>query len=103
MKLTREEALRLHRQMWSDMQKELGDCPTYEERNDFKARWCLEHTPENIPRANCYLCEYTTQIDGYKCRCNCPIVWGIYGCIDGKVDYRCSPISEILALPEREE
>ena len=25
MKLTREEALKYHRQMWGDMQKELGD------------------------------------------------------------------------------
>lgn len=32
MKLTREEALKYHRQMWSDMQRELGDYPKAAER-----------------------------------------------------------------------
>ena len=42
-KLTKEEALKLHRQMWSDMQKELGDNPSYFERLDFKDEWCKKH------------------------------------------------------------
>ena len=103
MKLTREEALKLHRQMWGDMQKELGDCPSLEERKSFKACWCRDHTPEVIPIANCYLCEYIKQIGAPNCSNSCPIDWGYFTCMYGKVDYRYSPISEILALPERKE
>ncbi len=98
--LTRDKALELHRQMWSDMQKELGDCPTLEQRELFKYRWCYENTPEEIPYANCYLCEYMNQIDN-NCD-DCLIDWGKGNCM-GKVDYRYSPISEILELPERRE
>ena len=101
MKLTREEALKRHRQMWSDMQRELGDTPPITKRADFKRRWCNNYvyTPIN----SCYLCEYVAQM-GKHCD-ECPIDWGkSWGtrCIDGDVDYRYSPISEILALPERE-
>lgn len=116
MKLTREEALKLHRQMWSDMQKELGNCPSCEQRNRFKHRWCrknerehfknywyLDHTPGAMPRCDCYLCEYTKQIDADDCNSGCPIDWGGSDCMHGKTDFRYSPISEILALPEREE
>lgn len=103
MELTREEALKLHRQMWSDMQKELGDCPTREERIEFKHYWCLDHTPESLPKSWCYLCEYTKQIIPYDCANSCPIDWGGRDCMYGKVDYRYSPISKILALPERKE
>ena len=99
--LTREKALELHRQMWSDMQKEFVDCPTYEQRKVFKARWCLEHTPETRVYAYCYLCEYMNQI-GDGCS-NCPINWGEGTCVGDKVNYHRSPISEILALPERKE
>ena len=42
-KLTKEKALKLHRQMWEDMQKELGDNPSYFERLDFKHEWCKKH------------------------------------------------------------
>lgn len=100
MKLTREEALKLHRQMWSDMQKELGDCPSYEERKEFKHYWCLDHTPGAIPHSSCFLCEYMNQTDDI-CS-NCPINWGEGNCVGGEVNYRNSPISVILALPERE-
>lgn len=106
MKITREEALKLHRQMWSDMQKELGDYPTHEERARFKESWCIVHTPESMPYANCFLCEYTSQIVAYggkNCSNSCPIDWGGRNCMNDKIDFRCSPISEILALPEREE
>ena len=45
MKLTKEEALRLHRAMWSDMQRELGDNPSPSERLDYKGEWCEKHFP----------------------------------------------------------
>lgn len=107
MDLTREEALKLHRQMWTDMRKELGDCPTYGERRDFKRKWVGERFPEEKVSANCFLCEY---INGLRCS-YCPVNWGRDGeagnacekTVGTGVDWRRSPISEILALPERED
>lgn len=104
MKLTREEALRLHRQMWSEMKKELGNRPSFEERIGFEDRWCKSHTPGFNPFCNCYLCEYVKQMH-LGCG-GCPIEWGTKdGCVSGesKIDFRYSPISDILALPERKE
>lgn len=109
--LTREKALEKHREMWEAMQKELGDCPGAMERLRFKARWCEEHG-EGDTCNHCYLCQYTLgieyiEIDGclYVCCDHCPIDWGRnvqYGCErENEVNYRTSPISEILALPER--
>ena len=47
MKLTREKALELHRKMWSDMRKELGDNPTVADRTIFKMNWCEKWCEEN--------------------------------------------------------
>lgn len=99
MELTREKAIELFRQMWTDMQKEFGDCPYCGEREYFKYRWCHDHTPEAMPLYYCYLCEYIYQIDD-TCD-NCPINWGEGRCVCGEVNYCYSPISEILSLPER--
>lgn len=110
MDLTREEALKLHRQMWTDMQKELGDCPTCYERDRFKREWVRKRFPEEEISANCFLCEYVDSVQDYQCS-DCPINWGRDGeygnscqkteCVG--VDWRDSPISTILALPERED
>lgn len=105
MKLTREEALRLHRQMWTDMQTALGDNPTLNERCEFKIKWCEAHFPNEEIDCHCFLCEYVHK--NYNDNCDyCPIKWGDdYGqdtcCLDG-VNHGSSPISVILALPERE-
>ena len=88
--------------MWTDMQKELGDCPEYGDRMLFKSKWCEERVPQEGVNANCFLCEYIYQTKG-DCT-SCPIDWGKATCqSDGGVDWRYSPISEILALPERED
>lgn len=113
-KLTRDEAIELHRKMWQDMQTELGDNPSYHERVSFKKKWVKEHFPNEYVNSNCFLCEYAQSVvaDSFtRCRA-CPIEWNFkllptcqpydlafYG---NKVDYRYSPISVILALPERE-
>ena len=97
-KLTREEAIDLFRQQWTDMQKELGDCPSWVERAVYKRKWCETHNFVNCN--NCFLCEWTVQNNNVPCS-ECPIDWGYVSCIGGKVDYRYAPISEILALPER--
>lgn len=115
MDLTREEALKLHRQMWTDMQNELGDCPTYIERRDFKRKWVRQRFPLEVVLSNCFLCEYANlrQCEYANLRrCSyCPINWGRNGesgnfcekTVGVGVDWRHSPISEILALPERED
>ena len=115
MTLTREQALRLHREMWTDMQKELGDCPTYGKRRDFKRKWMHQRFPFKVVLSNCFLCEYANLIlcefSGLR-RCSyCPINWGKNGelgnfcekTVGVGIDWRYSPISDILALPEKEE
>ena len=96
--LTREEALKLHRQMWTDMQKDLGDCPNPGERVEYKADWCLEHGYDICN--NCFLCEYDLQHSADTKRCDCLIEWKYDNCIRNRYCYE-TPISEILALPER--
>ena len=58
MKLTKEQALELHRQMWSDMQNSLGDYPWSDEREDYKQEWCEDHFPNEDISFYCFLCEY---------------------------------------------
>lgn len=104
MKLTREEALRLHRQMWTDMQTALGDNPSLDERVSFKAKWCKDHFLYERISSNCFLCEYIVQSNE---SCDyCPIKWNEdyeQDCCEGTgTNYQDSPISVILALPERE-
>lgn len=97
--MTREEALRKHREMWRAMQKELGDNPSFAERTDFKFNWCYEHDGGDV-FASCYLCQFAEDHDLHCC--DCLIDWeGQHGCIGPKVHYGRSPISEILALPRR--
>ena len=116
MKLTREEALKYHRQMWTDMLKALGDKAVGDEsditrRSQFKSKWCEKHFGENNYIYNeCFLCEYTAERGDFGINCEiCPIDWGddkafAYACPceSGSTVWYESPISEILALPERE-
>lgn len=108
MELTREQALKLHRQMWADMQQELGDNPNSFERELYKQKWCREHFPDENIRDCCFLCEYAhnkyKSNGGFPCR-YCLIKWDCNYCFEGdsiKKSYRNMPISQLLALPERE-
>ena len=98
MKLTKKEAIHYHRQMWSDMQKKLGDNP--KERIHFKRDWVNRHFPDERIFNNCFLCEYTT-FNELGCD-SCPIKWHNDYC-GAYYYYLHAPISEILALPERDE
>lgn len=109
--LTREKALELHRQMWTDMQKDLGDEPSSKQRFAYKRNWIRNHFPElidenedrEIIRNNCFLCEYADEDYGF---CECLIDWPQGRCedgYDGVEDWRYMPISKLLALPESEE
>lgn len=112
MKLTKEEALRYHRQLWSDMQRELGNCPNERERVGFKIDWCREHFPNEHIHCHCFLCHYAVQFENsQRCTDYCPIVWDrkdIKASCEGR-DFekehcwRSMLISEILALPERKD
>ena len=117
MELTREKALELHLQMWSDMQNDLGDNPEPVLRAKYKEKWISKHFPGQKVLYNCFLCHYVgkTYYDTTKCW-NCPIDWsrltdekrgycfesyiggGTEDCI-----YLDAPISEILELPERKD
>lgn len=105
MKLTKEEAVRLFHEQWSDMQKELGDRPGPYSRALFKRIWCDSYFPGESIESNCFLCEYARQYD-HKCS-NCPIKWPSDDCRVhseyGGVHFMFNSISEILALPVREE
>lgn len=102
--LTKEKALELHRQMWTDMRSDLGNNPTGGERVDYKIDWCKTHFPDESIENSCFLCEYNKN-KGKFCS-SCPVKWpieikGYNYCTDNDYYYK-APISEILALPERE-
>jgi len=104
--LTREKALELHRQMWTDMQKDLGNTPNIVQRINYKRDWCITHFPNEQIENSCFLCEYakSSALDNY-CK-GCPIRWPYENdwtttyCTKDEYYYK-APISEILALPER--
>lgn len=121
--LTREEALKLHYEMWSDMQRDLGDNPDWIARSDYKSEWCDEKFPDDGIAYKCFLCEYGEQQSrkefgwsGKRCLF-CPIDWSaLIAVSDASYQLTCfrryrgranthiyedAPISEILALPER--
>ena len=101
MKMSEEMAVRLHRMMWSDMQKELGDFPKGEERIEYKERWITKHFPGAMAHHSCFLCEFTqAPYYGSKQCERCPIEWPNDSCTSS-VHYQKSPISKILALPAR--
>lgn len=106
MKLTREKALELHRQMWTDMQRDLGNTPNGGDRVDYKRQWCDTHFPKESIENHCFLCEYDSLSAIHDCK-SCPIRWpyeddcDVCYCTKYRYYYK-APISEILALPERE-
>ncbi len=113
--LTDAEILCLHKWMWSDMQKELGDNPEPNERMEYKYRWCKERYISIWH--NCFLCENAQRYDpklGYITECDqCLVTWpdGICYYVKDVWSQRAyyansyylnAPISDILNLPTRE-
>lgn len=111
-KLTFDEAYKLHVEMWQAMRDELGDCPEADKRITFKRTYLQTHgyvDKYGLSKIcnNCFLCQYT----GGKCSI-CPVVWPnksacclpVYDRYGLRSDYYLvAPISEILALPVREK
>ena len=100
MKINKTLALALHRAMWTDMQTELGNNPTPNQRSEFKAAWILKYFPNENVVHNCFLCEYAFTGDSHSC-CACPIRWPGGQCASPNFSYAKAPISDILALPEK--
>lgn len=100
MKLTKEEAVAFHIEMWTAMQEALGDDPRADARKAFKKKWCEEHFPDEDIMSHCFLCEYAYQHSDSCSRCL--VNWGDNYC-GGKNHYLYVPISQILALPVRED
>lgn len=116
--LTRETALNLHRQMWTDMLLKLGNNPDGLARTMFKRDWLQIHGYKDV-ECNCFLCEYDFQqrrIGEDWCEF-CPIDWSSLSaeeegtCGDNYIHnnsngfksiWRSAPIGEILSLPEKE-
>ena len=100
--LTDAEFLYLHKWLWSDMQRDLGDNPSPSDRIDYKDSWCTERNL-NIPH-NCFLCLNAQRYDpkrGYARNCDqCLVVWPDGNCYSmGFFLFR--KISDILDLPTR--
>lgn len=110
--LTDAEILYLHKWMWTDMRKALGDDPGATERIKFKRDWCKERYI-SISH-NCFLCEHAGEDSFYSPNCfRCLVLWpDDFCCYDrdcGSRDeyylnscYLNAPISDILNLPTRE-
>lgn len=101
MELTKEEAVKLHIEMWTAMKEALGDDPRADARKAFKKKWCEEHFPDEDIMSHCFLCEYAYQ-RSISCS-HCLINWGDSCYCDGENHYLYAPISKILALPVRED
>lgn len=105
MTLTREEAIRIHRDMWRYL-KEHGAGKGTIERGVLKDNYCLTHG-YNF-KSNCVLCEYAGSYGG--CRA-CPAIWGsedekqgffCEGCEkgveEGYIDWRYSDLDDIINI-----
>ena len=117
MSFTKEEALKFHRDMWGKIKEKYGNNASNLQRWKVKRDYLRSKSHACI--SNCYLCDYSVEekqknwVD--NCCILCPIDWSAladendpyygsctalykngYDCI-----YKCAPIDEILALPER--
>ena len=107
MKMSEEMAVRLHQMMWSDMQRELGDCPDGNDRIDFKHEWVKRNFPGEGIANDCWLCEYASSVakpsdPNPYCK-YCPISWPDCHCNTMNFSYTSEPISAILALPAKND
>lgn len=83
-KLDKDEAIRLHRQMWRDManeEKAMGKTFSAVDRSMFKRDWLQQHGYSSVEHG-CFLCEYAMgQEDDWEIRMapfycdHCPLDW----------------------------
>lgn len=100
----REEAYQKHVAMWTAMKEKLGDTPETRDRAFFKSDYTIDHGDFYV-KLDCYLCDFV-DTHGLTCK-ECPVDWKADPRIfrvpecQCETDWRSSPISQILALPER--
>lgn len=86
MELTREQAIEEHRKMWQWIAEQYekmehtnyigySDCMN---PFDLKEKYILENGHDDFSSVylDCFLCEYTSELDDVGCE-NCPLDWGI--------------------------
>lgn len=80
MNISREEAIRKHREMWSWIAEQYEyelDVPV----KRLKTKFVKEHYPNDYPASMCYCCEYAgivlnSEIGGSRYNCErCPLEW----------------------------
>lgn len=110
MTLTREEAIRIHRDMWRYL-KECRAEKSAIERGELKHKYCKEHG--YLFKSNCALCEYADSYGGCHA---CPAIWGgedekqgffCTGCKrdveEGHIDWRYSNLDDIINIKMKGE
>lgn len=105
--LTREEAIRIHRDMWRYL-KECRAKKGVVERGGLKYKYCEEHGYSF--KSNCVLCEYANSHGGCHA---CPAIWGSedewmsFFCEgkghekdveEGRIDWRYSDLDDIINI-----
>jgi hypothetical protein len=81
MTLTKQEAIENHRKMWNwiadELEKKRESNAGVVDTISIKMDYFLHNkiSPNNIPSAYCYCCEYAKAKDGH-CTDRCPIDWG---------------------------
>lgn len=114
MKITKEDAVRLHRKMWGWIVDETLLRKIKITKEDFFEA----HPWLKMPSQKCYCCQYARQNtpEGERLCNNCPLDWGKYNCVEGNALYdkwRCvrndnylealGLAFEIMHLPEKED
>lgn len=76
-KLTKEEAIKRHRELWNWV----ADETLKRKKCVDKAEYFEEHYTDQIPRNTCWCCEYAERCSttGIDCNSLCPINWGTSG------------------------
>lgn len=105
-KLSLEEAVRIHRNMWRFIQKvEEREGRKAGCRSDLKEQFCEQFGLELV--CDCAFCEFDSQ---YADNCkHCPGLWdpsnpgGIGVCMGSKTRYATSDAGEIANIPIRED
>ena len=113
MKLTREEAIRKHRELWNWIADET------ERQQDFvsKEEYYYEHPEVTQPLNLCFCCQYVDERSDYNasdCLALCPIKWKSGHCENFGTEYRewrhaedwleAAKYARIIAnLPERSD
>lgn len=108
-KMTAEQSIQATIDMWTDMMDTLGEDPGMNHRISFKESWLFERgymAYNDEVDGNCFLCEYAARNprnEFIACKCDrCPICWPSHApyhyCKDRIIDYRKTPIPDILAF-----